>query len=154
MIKNNFLKYVNIAFSGAVFLSLGIVIIIKTFSSDESLIGALESASCVEDTYRKGTFTYSLSIQNKGTFGNRLNISCDKISDLQIGDKVEIETSGHLLMQLSSRGITLIERKMVERREAKVNFMIYLIFIIAMGDFLYRSYSHYKEREHRRSQNS
>jgi hypothetical protein len=151
MIKNNFMKYLNIAFSGAVFLCLGIVIIIKTFSSDEFLMGAIEKASCVEDTYRKGTFTYTLSIQNKGTFGNRLNIPCDKISVLKIGDQVKVETSGHLLMQLSSKGTILIDRQMVERREAKINFMIYIIFLIAMGDFLYRIYTLYKEREHKKS---
>ena len=153
MARSNFMNYLNISFSGLVFLGLGIVIITKTFSSDEFFSGSLESASCVEDEYRVGTYTFTLSILGQGTFRNRLNISCENISDLKTGDQVEIETSGHLLMQLTAKGVTLIEREMVERREAEVNALIYFIFLIAMGDFFYRTFSLYKGRERKKTQN-
>lgn len=144
IIKNN----LNIAFSLIVMFFMGAATI-KTYLSDhKKTTGHIEEIDCQADKKRNGIYSYQIRLNNDISFRNRLNVSCEAFPKLKKGDYIEVESTGHIFLQVKHDGVELFNKNLLEVKREGVNVVFVLLFILASCDFSYRMYHLKKNRHH------
>lgn len=146
ILKNN----LNIAFSLTVMLFMGAAIIKFSLSELETFKGYIDEVNCQADEKRAGLYSYQIKLVNNVSFRNRLDVSCEAISDLKKGDYIEIESNGHIFIQVKHDGVELFNRQLLDIKRSGVNIVFVLLFILASCDFAYRMYYLKKNSHHQK----
>jgi hypothetical protein len=133
-LKNN----LNISFSLAVMLLIGFVIV-KSILADHSFVkGYVDEIDCHVDAKSDDTYSYYLKTSNNERFTNRLDIPCKSIAKIEIGDPIEVESYGHIFVQVTHKGVELFDKNMLSMKRSGVNVIFTLLFILAACDIVYR----------------
>ena len=101
----NIISNFNITFSLIIMLVMGFLIVKNLLASHNFVKGYVEKVDCHEDLKIKGTYSYHILTSNNESFSNRLDIPCDSISQIKIGDHIEVESQGHII------AYTLVKRR-------------------------------------------
>src|SRR5690606_28156167 len=103
----------NISFSLAVMLAIGFIIIKSIFAEHRSVKGYVEEIDCHADVKREDIYSYYFKLSNNERFRNRLNIPCESIAKVEIGDPIEVESNGHVFVQVTHKGVELFDRNLL-----------------------------------------
>ncbi len=144
IIKNN----LNIAFSLIVIFFTGAVIIKAYLSEHETNKGYVEEISCQADKERGGIYSCKIRLDKNISFRNRQDVSCEAVSKIKKGDYVEVESRGHIFVQVKHDGVELFNKNLLDVKREGVNIVFVLLFILASCDFSYRMYQLKKNRHH------
>jgi hypothetical protein len=144
IIKNS----LNIALSVIVMFFTGAVIIKSYLPEHEKTKGYIEEFNCQADKRRVGIYSYQIRLDNDASFRNRLDVACEAVSKLKIGDYIEVESSGHIFVQVKHDGVELFNKNLLNVKREGVNIVFILLFILASCDFSYRMYHLKKNRHH------
>lgn len=136
----NIISNLNVAFSLIIILVMGFLIVKNLLSSHNFVKGYVEKIDCHEDVKIKGTYSYHILTSNNESFRNRLDIPCNSISQIEIGDHIEVESVGHIFVQVTHAEIEIFNRNLLNMRKSGVNIIFVLLFILAAGDLIYRLY--------------
>lgn len=123
------------------------LVIAKTLLADHKLVkGYVEEINCHPDSKRNGVYLYFIKTSNDERFRNRLNIACDSISDIKIGDLIEVESDGHIFIQISHDDIDLFSKSELQLKKSGVSIIFSLLFILATCDVIYRFFFNRKDK--------
>ncbi|MEI5639986.1 MULTISPECIES: hypothetical protein [unclassified Pseudoalteromonas] len=140
MIVNLLKDYLNIGFSFVLMIVMAFLII-KGFVADHKYTsGYIEYFECFKDVKTESTYQYNLKMKNDDRFRNRIKVPCETIPDISKGDYVSIESIGHIFTQITIEDVELFDKASLERRSSGVNFIFILLFLLAIGDLVYRLY--------------
>ncbi|MFC3032763.1 hypothetical protein ACFOEE_09560 [Pseudoalteromonas fenneropenaei] len=144
ILKNN----LNIVFSLIVMFFTGAAILKVYLSEHQVVNGYIDEINCQADKKKDGVYSYQIRLDNEFSFRNRLNVACEIISDLKKGDYIEIESIGHIFIQLKHNGVNLFNKKELNIKRSGISIIFTLLFLLASCDFFYRIYSFKKNRHH------
>lgn len=141
-LKNN----LNISFSLAVVLVIGFIIVKSILADHKFVKGYVEEIDCHADAKRDGIYSYYLKTSNNERFRNRLDIPCESISKIEIGDPIEVESNGHIFVQVTHKGVELFDKDLLSMKRSGVNIIFVLLFILATCDLVYRLFFYKKNK--------
>tara|TARA_R110002060_G_scaffold78221_3_gene91024 strand:+ start:423 stop:809 length:387 start_codon:yes stop_codon:yes gene_type:complete len=127
-------------------LVMGFLIVKNLLASHNFVKGYVEKIDCHEDVKIEGTYSYHILTSNNESFKNRLDIPCDSISQIEIGDYIEIESQGHIFVQVTHEEVDIFDRNLLNIKRSGVNITFVLLFILATGDLIYRLYFSKKKK--------
>lgn len=114
-------------------------VIVKSILADHKFVqGYVEEIDCHPDQKRDGVYSYYLKTSNNERFRNRLAMPCDSIAKVEIGDPVEVESNGHIFVQVTHKGVELFDRNLLSIKRSGVIIIFVLLFILATCDLVYR----------------
>ena len=142
----NIISNFNITFSLIIMLVMGFLIVKNLLASHNFVKGYVEKVDCHEDLKIKGTYSYHILTSNNESFSNRLDIPCDSISQIKIGDHIEVESQGHIFVQVTHKEVDIFDRNLLNIKRSGVNIIFVLLFILATGDLIYRLYFRKKKK--------
>lgn len=125
---------------------MGFLIIKSLLASPHFVKGHVEKIDCHEDVKIEGTYSYHILTSNNESFRNRLSIPCESISQIEIGDQIEVESIGHIFVQVTHEEVEVFDRNLLNIRRSGVNIIFVLLFLLATGDLIYRLYF-FKKKE-------
>ncbi len=146
ILKNN----LNIFISLIVMLFTGAFIVKSGISEYGIVKGYIEEVNCQVDKKRDGIYLYHIKLVSDVSFRNRLDVACNVVSELKKGDYIEIESNGHIFIQVKHNGIDLFNKKLLDIKRSGVNLVFVLLFILASCDFSYRIYLLNKNSRHQK----
>ena len=126
---------------------MGVLIIKGQIAHHQYTSGYIEYFECFNDKKTESTYQYNLKLKSDESFRNRIKVPCDVIPKISKGDYVEVESIGHIFIQITLNEVELFDKAYLERRRSNVNFIFILLFLLGLCDFSYRMFNNVKSRK-------
>ena len=138
--------YLNMAFSLGLMIVMGVLVVKGQIANHQYTTGFIEYFECFNDKKTEATYQYNLKLASGQSFRNRIKVPCDELPEISKGDYVEIESIGHIFIQVTFDEVELFDKPYLERRRSGVNLVFILLFLLGLFDFSYRIFNKMKSR--------
>lgn len=139
-------NYLNMAFSLGLMMVMGVLIVKGQIANHHYTAGYIEYFECFNDKKTEATYQYNLKLASGQSFRNRIKVPCDVLPEISKEDYVEIESIGHIFIQITFNEVELFDKSYLESRRSSVNLVFILLFLLGLFDFSYRMFNKVKNR--------
>lgn len=135
-----------ILFSLSIFVFSAFLLINNSMSEQQRFSGLIKEVSCQADKKRAGFYLAQIRLDNDARYHNKVELNCDSVAELKPGDWIEVESQGHIFIQIRHNGRDLFNKKLLALKISNTTGVFVWLWMLAGCDLVYRLYDAKKNK--------